>query len=262
MLRDEISGVPYSKAEHRRALRRLIRDRSEASLENKHRNISAILEEERLTWIDGYKPLFHYQGLLRDVVVEFVDSSDWLVKTMEVRSERIPSERGLFDLVANALLIDAPDRVREGPPPYAWKGSHAKHRDFPARDAANRKLGQLGEEMVFEIERTRLRSIGRDDLAQSVRWTARDQGDGAGYDIESFDDGGRKTFVEVKTTNDHNVRFPFIATRNEVACSEVKRDAYRLVRVFDFSGSTRYFIRSGSIREEFALDPLTFRVMP
>ena len=47
MLRAELSGTRYSKAEHRRRLLPLLQRRSEQSVEFKHANISAILIEPR-----------------------------------------------------------------------------------------------------------------------------------------------------------------------------------------------------------------------
>ena len=44
MLGEDVHGRPYSKAEHRRALRPQLNGRSDASLEFKHRNISAALK--------------------------------------------------------------------------------------------------------------------------------------------------------------------------------------------------------------------------
>jgi hypothetical protein len=263
MLRKSISGEPYSKTEHRRALRQLIPARTEASLENKHRNISAILMEEKLTWIPGYKPLRHYQGLLRDVVVEAIDASPWLITEMETNAAELPKLDNMVEYARVARLVEPPAFVaREEAPDYAWAPSMAKHRDFPGRDASNRKLGKMGEELIFEWERSRLREAGRADLSSVVRWTARDDGDGAGYDIESFTELGEKTFLEVKTTNDHNPRFPFIVSRNEVACSEALGRSFRLVRVYAFSREPRFYQRDGAIRKSFNLDPLNFRAVP
>lgn len=43
MRKQDCAGYPYNKAEHRRALLPLLRDRSEGSIEFKHQNISAVL---------------------------------------------------------------------------------------------------------------------------------------------------------------------------------------------------------------------------
>jgi hypothetical protein len=43
-----------------------------------------------------------------------------------------------------------------------------------------------------------------------------EEGDGAGFDIASFDPDGRERFIEVKTTNGAATT-PFFLTRNEMA---------------------------------------------
>jgi hypothetical protein len=60
MLSDEASGVHFNKAQHNRDLRTQI-DRSEASIEFKHQNISAALQELGLPRIRGYLPAKNYQ---------------------------------------------------------------------------------------------------------------------------------------------------------------------------------------------------------
>jgi hypothetical protein len=45
-------------------------------------------------------------------------------------------------------------------------------------------------------------------LARKVRWVAAEDGDGAGYDVLSFDQAGRERLLEVKTTNG-SARTPF-----------------------------------------------------
>lgn len=57
MLRAERSGVSYNKTEHRRALSKLLHRRSDGSIERKHQNISAVLIELGMPYVEGYKPL-------------------------------------------------------------------------------------------------------------------------------------------------------------------------------------------------------------
>lgn len=59
--------------------------------------------------------------------------------------------------------------------------------DVAERDARNRSLGKAGKERVFAHERANLKAAGRGDLAEKVRWTAMEDGDGAGFDIGSFE---------------------------------------------------------------------------
>lgn len=68
MLDCEVRGRPYSKAEHRRELVLLLDGRSEASVEYKHRNISAVLDQLTLRHLVGYKPLANIQSSLSEAV--------------------------------------------------------------------------------------------------------------------------------------------------------------------------------------------------
>jgi hypothetical protein len=60
MLRKELRGERYSKAEHRRALSPELRGRSDGAIEFKHANVSAVLDGFGLPYIDGYKPRGNY----------------------------------------------------------------------------------------------------------------------------------------------------------------------------------------------------------
>jgi hypothetical protein len=70
MLTKEMRGQHYVKAHHRRALLPLLDRRSEGSVEMKHCNISAVLRDLDLPYIDGYKPRPNLQQLLSDRVTE------------------------------------------------------------------------------------------------------------------------------------------------------------------------------------------------
>ena len=73
MLANDIARRPYNKAEHRRSLVSMLRNRSEGSIEFKHRNISAVLKGLGEDWIPGYKPAFNFQMSLEDAVARWLD---------------------------------------------------------------------------------------------------------------------------------------------------------------------------------------------
>jgi hypothetical protein len=63
------------------------------------------------------------------------------------------------------------------------------------------KVGREGERIVFELEKQKLEDLGRSDLAQKVIWHrdyAKDRT--PGWDITSYDESGKKIFIEVKAT--------------------------------------------------------------
>lgn len=89
-------------------------------------------------------------------------------------------------------------------------------------------------------ERASLLAAGRTDLARQIRWVSEVDGDGAGYDIRSFDGDGRDRLIEVKTTNGWE-RTPFHITRNELAVADTQRDAWLLLRLWNFAREPRAF---------------------
>ena len=65
MLEAELQGEPYKKSEHRKALIPLLSGRSDGSVEFKHQNISSVLVELGLPYVEGYKPRGNYTGFAR-----------------------------------------------------------------------------------------------------------------------------------------------------------------------------------------------------
>jgi hypothetical protein len=131
--------------------------------------------------------------------------------------------------------------------------------DFARRDAANRHLGQLGEKFAIEIERRRLLSAGRDDLAAKIEWVSETCGDGVGFDVLSFDEADdSERFLEVKTTG-LGQHFPFYVTALEVRCSEDCPDRFQLYRVFDFARNPKIYVVAGTLSEYCRLEPIQYR---
>lgn len=236
MLADDSAGRPYSKAEHRRALLPLLNDRSEGSVEFKHRNISAVLKGLGEDWIPGYKPAFNFQMSLVDAVARWLALNPaWL--------RRMPSPRPATGLQEAApIWIGPPPTLSNQPPPQELEQMlHiARKFDVAGRDERNRALGRAGEERVLAHERASLRSAGRDDLARKVRWVSEEDGDGAGYDIASFAPDGRPRLIEVKTTNGWE-RTPFQITRNELEVADERRSEWCLFRLWNFSREPKAF---------------------
>ncbi|MCY4191483.1 MAG: DUF3883 domain-containing protein [Rhodospirillaceae bacterium] len=236
MLADDIAEKPYNKAGHRRALRPLLNQRSEGSIEFKHQNISAVLKGLGEDWILGYRPAFNFQSTLVDAVGRWLASNRaWL--------DRGPGERAARGIrEAAQLQIRPPPTLSNHPPPQELEQmlSIARKFDVAGRDERNRALGRAGEERVLVHEQVSLRFVGRDDLARRVRWVSDEDGDGAGYDIESFEPDGRPRLIEVKTTNGWE-RTPFDISRNELAMADRRRSDWRLLRLWNFSREPQAF---------------------
>jgi hypothetical protein len=119
------------------------------------------------------------------------------------------------------------------------------------------RLGKAGEEMIFAFERQHLTAKGRSDLARKVRWVSQEDGDGAGYDIRSYDHKGSERLIEVKTTNGLQTT-PFFLTRNELSFSNERPKEFRICRLYDFSKKPKMFELAPPIEKLVRLEPLSF----
>ena len=126
------------------------------------------------------------------------------------------------------------------------------------RDHRNRSLGKAGEAFVINLERTRLLEGGREDLASNIRWTAAEDGDGAGYDVSSFDLRGHPKLIEVKTTNGSS-RTPFFLTRNEWDVAKRYPAEWRIYRVHEFATGPRIFTVAPPLETYLMLSTETWR---
>ncbi len=261
MLEAELSAQPYSKAEHNRRLQVRI-GRSKGSIEFKHQNISAVLYNFRQPYISGYLPRQHYQQDLEQVVLEWLSVHPLFFKTLENGPVLRPTQRPVILPKSRITsLIEAPPkgRVDVDSTEASQRQTRFYRTDFVRRDAENRTLGRLGEEWVLDFERRRLTDEERrPDLAKRVEWTARERGDGAGYDISSFNTDESTRLIEVKTTGLAK-EFPFMVTSNEVRTSEREADSFQLYRVFDFAKSPRMYVLKGSLRSTCRLEPTQYR---
>ena len=247
MLAHEQAGQPYVKARHRAQLIEKI-GRSDGSIEFKHMNISAVLAEIGEPIIRGYRPMANYQGAILDAIERrlVIQPPLWVPATLDQVAEP-----------ATPYLEPAPPLQPPRERPAILERFVAKF-DAGARDFRNRELGKAGEEMVFHFERNRLIDEERPDLARKVRWVAEEDGDGAGYDILSFDRTGGERLVEVKTTRG-NQTTPFFLTRNEHALSEERTDAFKLMRLYAFAREPRMFELTPPLGEAVRLSTHTYQ---
>lgn len=256
MLASELSGKPYSKTQHRRALAQQLNSRSDGSIEFKHCNISAVLIELGFPYISGYKRRDNYQALLYDVVAERLQGDRYLHDLAAQDVERpvgVPS----VDDILKALIVPpkreerayrVADRIR--PPPRLKV-------NYLAREALNRTLGTAGEEFVVNFERARLIHGGKERLAGRVEHVSQTEGDGLGFDIWSYETNGADRLIEVKTTK-YGQDTPFFVSRNEVDVSLERASVYHLYRLFDFRRSPRLFTLAGPIATYCKLEAATF----
>ena len=159
MLHDELSGIPYSKASHRRALKQQLNNRSDAAIERKHQNISAILIELGFVYIRGYKPLGNYQELLRQVVSFWFDR-DREVKVTAIKQVSAIAEVPEIDNILSVMV--APPRPPASPKEQPRYFPTPRKTNFLELEARNRSLGAAGEEFAMNYEIARLTFAGKE----------------------------------------------------------------------------------------------------
>jgi hypothetical protein len=258
MLRDELAGLPVNKSERNLRLRRLLENRSKGSVEFKHANISAVLTLHGYPYIDGYKPRFNFQALLEQVVLEYLDVHRDFFEPLVTGPVLNPTTSPDPAILDTGRLVELPPEAMRTPQTVWSPTTRLSRFDFVARDAANRDLGRRGEEFVVEFERKRLHDGGRRDLVQRIEWTAHVRGDGAGYDVQSFNADGTSRLIEVKTTG-LGKYFPFNVTVNEVRCSQARPDEFHLYRVFHFGPDARSYMLPGELSKSCHLDATQYR---
>lgn len=260
MLEAELKGQAYNKAAHRRALKGVLINRSEGSIERKHMNISAVLRDIGHPWIDGYKPYSNYQKALAETVAGHIARNTQIASTVEEIVVAPQPELQEFNF---ALVWEEPPEFKADyyTSKISDKGSKefvGRKRNYLREDASNKKLGNAGELFVLEYEEQRLRQAGQKKLANKIEHVAQTQGDGLGYDVLSFDVSGKERLIEVKTTS-FGKRTPFYVSKNEVSRSVVDTEIYHLYRVFDFRKSPRVFGLKGRLDRAVKLEPTQYR---
>lgn len=243
MLIEEIKGSAYNKTEHRRSILPFLKNRSEQSVEFKHRNISAVLANIGVPYINGYKPAWNYQKLLEEAVLHFLSRNHQVEKSFQLFAEASPPINTAIVLFEN-LLEPPPERQPLAQEPEIVYRNPIKV-NYLEVEQANRLTGNFGEKIVMEYEKWRLLREGKDSLAERIEWVSQTQGDGLGFDILSKNTNGTDRYIEVKTTK-LTKEAPIFFTKNEYDFSLANKNNYFLYRVFNLKQDPRLFMMGGA----------------
>jgi len=262
MLRFDLNELKYNKAEHRRDLLRHLNDRSHGSVEFKHQNISAVLIEMGIPYIDGYKPRFNYQrSMLPYAVSDYISKHDELHDLFSRDSNFVPA----FPTVQNIL-----DSLEKPPEPNAKEENSISESapiynptgvNYLEKEAQNKDLGEAGEQFILNYERARLIHAGKERLANRIEQVSRTIGPAAGYDIRSYDTNGQDRFIEAKTTK-YGKSTPFFVTPNELNFSKLNERHYYLYRLFKFREEPRMFMFNGFLKDRCRIKPSQYIAKP
>lgn len=162
------------------------------------------------------------------------------------------------DLDSKILIKPAEFDLKLVKKPIILEGVPGK--DYIEEEKKNKALGDLGEQFIYDQECMAIKQY-KLPKSKQVEWTARDKGDGYGYDILSYDEDGNEKYIEVKTTCGAKDTTFFI-TANELERSKLNSENYYLYRVYEFDKKKvqgQYCIRKGSL-EELCMVPVNYRV--
>jgi hypothetical protein len=250
MLALECTGKPYSKTEHRNALIKAMGGtRSRGSIERKHQNISAVMLQLGLPYVKGYKPLPNIQQVLLAEVRRRLEANPGWFAELQPRQQS-PAEVRFAAALRQVAVPDMP------PEP------HGRKVDYGLLQEESKRVGDRGEEFVYNFEKAALEREGRADLAADVLWVAREVGDGTGYDIQSFRPDGRPRYIEVKATK-LGALTPFYITSAELEFARRHQGEYVIYRVFDIDGDApEFYVLEGDLDTLLTVEPVTYRARP
>lgn len=255
MLQLEISGANYSKTEHRNSLNVLLRDRTEGSIEFKHQNISAVLINNGLPYIKGYKPRWNYQQLLEEKILNFLSKNNSFEKNFnDFVNPKIEIQPKLIQF--KSWNVPPPEKsIFKEPKTNSYKPIK---RNYLEMEQNNLSIGEKGEKLVFEYEKWRLINEGFPKFAEKVKWISKEEGDGAGFDILSKNKFGMDIFIEVKTTT-LGKETPIFFSKRENDFSNEKKEKFNLYRVFDLKDQPRMFYLNGRFKDICTLEAINFK---
>lgn len=102
--------------------------------------------------------------------------------------------------------------------------------DYEKEARINKKLGDRGEKIVLDLEKSRLMNAGRKDLAKKIERVSL-KTDSLGYDIRSFEKDGTERLIEVKATRAKVGNANFFITANELKTAQ-EQDNYYVYMVY------------------------------
>ncbi len=136
-----------------------------------------------------------------------------------------------------------------------------RNKDYLNYNLKAKKIGDIGERLVFEYELNKLRELNIPNWNFRVKHISKDEGDGDGYDIISADKNGNTIYIEVKTTTNDS---DFFITSNELKVMGQKGNQYYIYRVFldTIHNDSRVEIYAGEkeIKEYFTFTPNMYKV--
>lgn len=185
-----------------------------------------------------------------------------------LKSYSVKQNKKISDLTVNAH--DTIFHVHYSNEDYNFKQTQKKQKEHSSKrnqqkEAKVKRLhGKIGEQIVFQAERNRLKSLGLIDLAKKVKLiTQVDKDttlDGMGYDLLSFNEQGEPIYIEVKTSYGKKDQ-PFFISQKEIDFLQQKNASHKFLYyvLIDQSEVTIKIISSQDLAK-FHFTPVLYKI--
>ena len=234
---------------------------------------------------DVHLLLLYYEVCNEIKQILLTDYKEWFELYLQSQKDRDKANEGRTDIYGNLVVQDIvfslyyynhpeeikalekqivlPKKLRLKPARSSANIGQGAIVDYKAQQIKNEEIGIAAENFVLENERRMVAEYGFNP-DERVRHISEEQGDGLGYDILSCDKEGRDLFIEVKGTNGGKKTALYI-TANELECSIMNAEKYRLYRVYDFSsagtsGAGKIGVIEGSLLP-YCINPVLYKVV-
>ena len=144
-----------------------------------------------------------------------------------------------------ATLDDSENTKRANPPMFTGL---ARKPNYEKIQKAKNKIGALGEAIILDL----LTEEAKKNGCKLPDHVSKEEGDGLGYDIRSFDINGKEIHNEVKSTTQNKID-GFEMSYNEVAASKDPNFKYRIYRVYALDMATKtckYKVYEGAVTDD------------
>jgi flagellar biosynthesis GTPase FlhF len=261
MLRAELRGEMFSKADHRHRLAAELGLKDPDLVDLAFQQVSSVLLEIGMPVVDGFRPLNGWPVALANAVQGHLEAKPELVDALWIDGDAskvaVPVELDDSRMVLMPTPLPGEHDSAAGRA-ERWAPSVALDLDFRAREARDEALAVAGQRFVLAYERARLRETGFKNLVGRIEWVAQDRGDALGFHVRSFDEQGEPRSIVVKTTN-FGARLPFALTHAELQLGNELGAKCCIYRVFAFSRNPRLFVLPGPFERGLSLVPLEHR---
>ena len=215
----------------------------------------------------GWEHVFSQYGMNAITEAEFwsiVDGQNCIAAENYVKgkeAEVSPEDEVLEERPADdfTLELTEPSSGGNGHRGHSKKVKVGRHKDYGKLQEQKNKIGELGELIAFNYIYDEMRQAGIDKAPVHV---SKDEGDGLGYDIRSWNKQGILIKNEVKTTTGKS-KDGFDITPNEIAVSREENIVYRIIRIYNLApkkGTAKICIYEGPITsQDYELVPTAYR---